>query len=84
MRAKIPSRLPVIRQPNQSWTGVGDHGRGETRDEDLIRWYKAIPGKPPVCLVHGDLDAMQALQFRLTREVGASATIPEPGESVSL
>ncbi|MCP5178808.1 MAG: MBL fold metallo-hydrolase [Pseudomonadales bacterium] len=79
-RVRIHGQSIEVRAQLHTIGGLSAHGDYE----DLIRWYRAIPGKPPVCLVHGDLDAMQALQFRLTREVGASATIPEPGESVSL
>lgn len=60
--------------------GLSAHGDYE----DLLRWYKAIENRPPVCLVHGDLTAMQALQFRLTTEAGAKATIPEPGHRIAL
>ncbi len=60
--------------------GLSAHGDYD----DLLRWYRGIGNRPPVCLVHGDLTAMQALQFRLTTEAGARATIPEPGYRLEL
>jgi metallo-beta-lactamase family protein len=60
--------------------GLSAHGDYD----DLLRWYKGIQNRPPVCLVHGDLTAMQALQFRMTTEAGARATIPEPGQRITI
>ncbi len=60
--------------------GLSAHGDYD----DLLRWYKAIENRPPVCLVHGELTAMQALQFRLTTEAGAKATIPQPGQRIQI
>jgi metallo-beta-lactamase family protein len=59
--------------------GLSAHGDYE----DLLRWYRGIPGKPPLCLVHGDPSAMQALQFRLTTS-GFKAHIPEVGERIAI
>lgn len=59
--------------------GLSAHGDYE----DLLRWYRRIPGLPPLYMVHGDPGAMQSLQFRLTA-ARASAHTPEPGQRVAL
>lgn len=50
----------------------------------LLRWYGAIPDRPPVALVHGEEKAMNALASRLRDDLGASVTIPSRGETIPL
>jgi metallo-beta-lactamase family protein len=46
--------------------------------QDLERWYHAIPGRPPVWLVHGETAASSSLRDTL-RAGGAQAEIAQPG-----
>jgi metallo-beta-lactamase family protein len=46
--------------------------------QDLLRWYGAIPGRPPVWLVHGESAASASLRDAL-RERGAEAEVAKPG-----
>lgn len=50
----------------------------------LIDWYRAIGGRPPVALVHGEPDAMDALTDRLESETGAEVYRPTLGSKITL
>jgi metallo-beta-lactamase family protein len=47
--------------------------------DDLVDWYAAFEGKPPVYLVHGEERAQSALAATLRQRLGAEVSIPEPG-----
>jgi metallo-beta-lactamase family protein len=59
--------------------GLSAHGD----QEDLVRWYGAFAGRPPVCLVHGEPDAALGLQRRLAT-LGTRVTVPAPGDRMDL
>lgn len=59
--------------------GLSAHGD----QADLLRWYDSFRPRPPVCLVHGDVAAAEALAGKL-RELGAQATVTKPGLVVEL
>jgi metallo-beta-lactamase family protein len=46
--------------------------------QDLMRWYGAIPGRPPVWLVHGESGASLGLRETL-RADGVEAEVARPG-----
>jgi len=50
---------------------------------DLLRWYGAIPGRPPVWLVHGETAAAQGLCEALRAEA-VRAEVARPGGTVDL
>ncbi|HEX6998059.1 MAG TPA: MBL fold metallo-hydrolase [Gammaproteobacteria bacterium] len=52
--------------------------------QGLLDWYGAIPGRPPVHLVHGEPRAQQALAARLASVHGATVHIPARGETLRL
>jgi len=52
--------------------------------EGLMEWYRALPGRPPVALVHGEEESMGALQRRLHEEAGVEVMMPRRGESLDL
>jgi len=68
-----------VRAQTHTIGGMSAHG---DRD-DLIRWYEAIDGSPPVHLVHGDPDAAEALSSRLG-ERGIDATVARSGQRIDL
>jgi len=49
-----------------------------------MEWYRALPGRPPVALVHGEEESMGALQRRLHEEAGVEVMMPRRGESLDL
>ncbi len=54
------------------------------RDQaQLLRWYDSFEARPPVCLVHGEVPAAEALAVKL-RELGAQATVTRPGLTIDL
>jgi len=59
--------------------GFSAHGD----QHDLLRWYGAIPGRPPVWLVHGEPSAAEALRDALRRD-GTQAEVAAPGVAVEL
>jgi len=59
--------------------GFSAHGD----QHDLVRWYGAIPGRPPVWLVHGEPAAAEALRDALRGE-GARAEVAAPGVTLDL
>ncbi len=60
--------------------GLSAHGD----EDDMSRWYGAIPDTPPVYLVHGDRDAAKAFKQKLKNEHGARVTLPQPGTKIDL
>ena len=59
--------------------GFSAHGD----QDDLRRWHAALPGRPPVWLVHGETGAAAALRDAL-REHGVSADLAHPGLRLDL
>jgi metallo-beta-lactamase family protein len=59
--------------------GLSAHGD----QRDLLRWYGSLSPRPPVYLVHGEVEAAEALALRL-RELGTTATVTRPGLKVDL
>jgi metallo-beta-lactamase family protein len=59
--------------------GFSAHGD----QQDLLRWYGAIPGRPPVWLVHGEASAAAGLREAL-RGQGARAEVAQPGVVLDL
>jgi metallo-beta-lactamase family protein len=59
--------------------GFSAHGD----QHDLMRWYGAIPGRPPVWLVHGEPAAAEALRDALRRD-GTRAEVAVPGATLDL
>ncbi len=50
----------------------------------LIAWYGGFSRQPPVCLVHGEPGAQQALAAALRGRYGADVRIPKRGETLPL
>jgi metallo-beta-lactamase family protein len=52
---------------------------------ELLRWLRALPSPPGrLCLVHGELDAMTALQSTIAEQLGWDAHIPDDGETIDV
>ena len=60
--------------------GLSAHGD----QRDLIDWYAAFDGHPPLYLVHGEEKAQHALAARIRDQTGASVTIASPQQRVTL
>jgi metallo-beta-lactamase family protein len=51
---------------------------------DLLRWYGNFRSRPPVCLVHGETQALRGLADALERKYRVRARVPQSGESIEL
>ncbi len=51
---------------------------------ELMKWYSHFKHRPPLALVHGEYDAMRALQARLLEDFNTPAHLPERGERLDL
>jgi len=71
-RVKVQARVHTL-------GGFSAHGDRQ----DLVRWYGAIPDRPPVWLVHGESGAAQALRDALRVE-GVEAEVAQPGVTIDL
>ncbi len=52
--------------------------------QDLVDWYSAFEGRPPVYLVHGEDDAREPLAKVLRECLSAPVFVPAHGERVSI
>jgi len=53
--------------------------------QGLVDWYGGFSNRPPVCLVHGEPESMQALAARLRNAYdSAGVTLPEYGLTIDL
>jgi metallo-beta-lactamase family protein len=60
--------------------GLSAHGD----QDDLARWYEQIEGRPPVYLVHGEVESQQAFRDYLSQRCGAQVHLPAPGDTLDL
>jgi metallo-beta-lactamase family protein len=60
--------------------GLSAHGD----QQDLVTWYSAFEGRPPVYLVHGEPAAQQALAQRMHDDLDAPVTIAKRGQTVRI
>jgi metallo-beta-lactamase family protein len=58
--------------------GLSAHGD----QDDLARWYECMQNRPPVYLVHGEVEAQEAFQAYLGKRNGAEVHLPKPGDSL--
>lgn len=85
---QLVDRLPEVRIHGQrvrveaqvhTLGGLSAHGD----QDDLLRWYDSFAGRPPVYLVHGEVQSAEGLAVKL-RERGAQATVTRPGLKIDL
>jgi metallo-beta-lactamase family protein len=60
--------------------GLSAHGD----QDDLARWYECMENRPPVYLVHGEVDAQTEFQSYLGKRSGAEVHLPKPGDMLDL
>jgi len=60
--------------------GLSAHGD----QDDLARWYECMENRPPVYLVHGEVDAQEAFRAYLGKRSGAEVHLPKPGDVLDL
>ncbi|MDZ3824205.1 MAG: MBL fold metallo-hydrolase RNA specificity domain-containing protein, partial [Pseudoxanthomonas sp.] len=52
--------------------------------DDLLAWYQAIAGRPPVHLVHGEERGREGLAACLRERLGVEAGLPGYGDRLAL
>lgn len=60
--------------------GLSAHGD----QDDLARWYECMENRPPVWLVHGEVEAQEAFKSYLGKRSGATVHLPRPGDTLDL
>jgi metallo-beta-lactamase family protein len=60
--------------------GLSAHGD----QDDLARWYECMENRPPVWLVHGEVEAQEAFRSYLRKRSGAAVHLPRPGDTLDL
>jgi metallo-beta-lactamase family protein len=77
---RIHGKTIPVRAAIHTVGGLSAHGD----QDDLARWYENMENRPPVYLVHGEVDSQQAFQKYLQKRNGAVVHLPNPGDTLNL
>ena len=77
---RIHGKTIQVRAAIHTVGGLSAHGD----QDDLARWYENMANRPPVYLVHGEVDSQEAFQKYLRKRNGAEVTLPKPGDVLDL
>jgi metallo-beta-lactamase family protein len=77
---RIRGKTIPVRARIHTVGGLSAHGD----QDDLARWYENFDNRPPVYLVHGEVDAQEAFRSYLGRRSGADVHLPKPGDILDL
>jgi len=77
---RIHGQNIAVRAAIHTVGGLSAHGD----QDDLARWYECMENRPPVYLVHGEVEAQEAFQAYLGKRNGAEVHLPKPGDSLDL
>jgi metallo-beta-lactamase family protein len=77
---RIHGRDIPVRASVHTVGGLSAHGD----QDDLARWYENMQNRPPVYLVHGEVEAQQNFQTYLSGRCGAEVHLPKPGDVLDL
>ena len=77
---RIHGKTIQVRAAIHTVGGLSAHGD----QDDLARWYENMENRPPVYLVHGEVDSQEAFQKYLRKRNGAEVTLPKPGDVLEL
>jgi metallo-beta-lactamase family protein len=77
---RIHGRDIPVRASVHTVGGLSAHGD----QDDLASWYENMENRPPVYLVHGEVEAQQDFQTYLSRRCGAEVHLPKPGDVLDL
>ncbi len=72
----IDGKTIPVRAAIHTVGGLSAHGD----QDDLARWYENMENRPPVYLVHGEVDSQEAFQKYLHKRTGAEVHLPKPGD----
>ena len=77
---RIHGKTIQVRAAIHTVGGLSAHGD----QDDLARWYENMENRPPVYLVHGEVDSQEAFQKYLRKRSGAKVHLPKPGDTLNL
>ena len=77
---RIHGQNIAVRAAIHTVGGLSAHGD----QDDLARWYECMENRPPVYLVHGEVEAQEVFQAYLGKRNGAEVHLPKPGDSLDL
>jgi len=77
---RIHGKIIRVRAAIHTVGGLSAHGD----QDDLARWYENMENRPPVYLVHGEVDSQEEFQKYLRKRNGAEVTLPKPGDVLDL
>jgi metallo-beta-lactamase family protein len=77
---RIHGQTIPVRATIHTVGGLSAHGD----QDDLARWYECMENRPPVYLVHGEVEAQEDFSKYLTGRCGATVHLPKPGDVLDL
>jgi len=77
---RIHGKTIPVRASIHTVGGLSAHGD----QDDLARWYENMENRPPVYLVHGEVDSQEAFSKYLRKRSGAIVHLPKPGDVLDL
>ncbi len=77
---RIYGRDIPVRATVHTVGGLSAHGD----QDDMARWYENMENRPPVYLVHGEVESQEAFRKYLVNRTGAEVHLPKPGDSLDL
>jgi metallo-beta-lactamase family protein len=77
---RIHGRTIPVRASIHTVGGLSAHGD----QDDLARWYENMKNRPPVYLVHGEVEAQEEFRKYLGKRCGAEVHLPKPGDILDL
>jgi len=77
---RIHGKTIPVRAAIHTVGGLSAHGD----QDDLARWYENMENRPPVYLVHGEVDSQEEFQKYLRKRNGAEIKLPKPGDVLDL
>ena len=77
---RVHGRTVPVRAAVHTVGGLSAHGD----QDDLARWYENFRNRPPVYLVHGEVEAQDAFRKYLGGRSGAKVQLPKPGDVLDL
>jgi metallo-beta-lactamase family protein len=73
---RIHGQTIPVRATIHTVGGLSAHGD----QDDLAHWYENMENRPPVYLVHGEVDAQEDFKRYLHERNGAEVHLPKPGD----
>jgi metallo-beta-lactamase family protein len=77
---RIHGKTIPVRASVHTVGGLSAHGD----QDDLARWYEHMANRPPVYLVHGEVDSQEKFRKYLSNRSGAEVHLPKPGDILDL